>query len=111
MEQPILELVEGKGDDVGEKEITRSALDARHPLIVILEKGFPSIYKSPDEFLMHVLMVFSLDISPLTLSHHMGKRLFTHQQCLELNQIASEMSSEPWTAEQEQMVANLHFNS
>lgn len=87
----------------GEKEIARAALDMKHPLIVILENGFPPMYKPPGKYFEACAEGLLLMLAPWP--YHMEKRKITRQQCLELNDMAKTISTEPWTQEMEMMVA------
>ena len=84
----------------GEKEIARAALDARQPLIVILENGFPPLYKPPGKYFEACAEGLLLMLAPWP--YHMEKRTITRQQCLALNDMAAAISNEPWTRELEQ---------
>lgn len=83
----------------GEKEIARAALDARKPLVVILENGFPPMYKPPGQYFDACAEGRLLMLSPWP--YHMERRTITRSQCLALNQMARDLSSEPWTDELE----------
>lgn len=91
----------------GEKEIARAALDAGQPLIVILENGFPPLYKPPGKYFEACADGLLLMLAPW--QHHMDKRKITRQQCLALNDMALTISTEPWTEELEAMVAKGEF--
>lgn len=84
----------------GEKEIARAALDAKQPLIVILENGFPPLYKPPGKYFDACAEGLLLMLAPWP--YHMEKRTITRQQCLALNDMAAAISNEPWTQELEQ---------
>ena len=84
----------------GEKEIARAALDAKQPLIVILENGFPPLYKPPGKYFEACAEGLLLMLAPWP--YHMDKRTITRQQCLALNNMAAAISNEPWTQELEQ---------
>lgn len=86
----------------GEKEIARAALDAGIPLIVILENGFPPLYKPPGKYFEACAKGLLLMLAPWP--YHMEKRTITRQQCLALNEMAKAISTEPWTQELEQAV-------
>lgn len=83
----------------GEKEIARAALDAGVPLIVILENGFPPLYKPPGKYFEACAKGLLLMLAPWP--YHMEKRTITRQQCLALNDMASKVSTEAWTKELE----------
>lgn len=84
----------------GEKEIARAALDASQPLIVILENGFPPMYKPPGKYFEACAKGLLLMLAPWP--YHMERRTITRRQCLELNDMARGISTEPWTQELEQ---------
>lgn len=86
----------------GEKEIARAALDAGVPLIVILENGFPPLYKPPGKYFEACAKGLLLMLAPWP--YHMEKRNITRQQCLALNDMASKVSTEAWTKELEERV-------
>lgn len=83
----------------GEKEIARAVLDAGHPLIVILENGFPPFYKPPGKYFEACTRGLLLMLAPWP--YHMEKRTITRSQCLTLNDMAHSISDEPWTPELE----------
>lgn len=83
----------------GEREIARAALDAGVPLIVILENGFPPIYKPPGKYFEACCKGLLLMLAPW--AYHAGRRTITRSQCLELNDMAFRLSSEPWSKELE----------
>lgn len=84
---------------VGEKEIARAALDAGTPLIVILESGFPPMYKPPGIYFEACAKGLLLMLAPWP--YHMERRKISRQQCVELNEMAGAISSEMWTQELE----------
>lgn len=84
----------------GEREIARAALDAGLPLIVILENGFPPMYKPPGMYFEACAKGLLLMLTPWP--YHADRRAITRQQCLELNAMAQEISNVPWTIEQEE---------
>lgn len=84
----------------GEKEIARAALDAKQPLIVILENGFPPLYKPLGKYFEACAEGLLLMLAPWP--YHMEKRTITRQQCLALNDMAAAISNEPWTQDLEQ---------
>lgn len=84
----------------GEKEIARAVLDAKQPLIVILENGFPPLYKPPGKYFDACAEGLLLMLAPWP--YHMEKRTIMRQQCLALNDMAATISNEPWTQELEQ---------
>lgn len=86
----------------GEKEIARAALDAGHPLIVILENGFAPLYKPPGKYFDACAKGLLLMLAPWP--YHMEKRTITRSQCLALNSMAEAICNEPWTQELEAML-------
>lgn len=88
----------------GEKEIARAALDAQQPLIVILENGFPPMYKPPGKYFEACANGLLLMLAPW--QYHMEKRTITRQQCLMLNEMASTISTETWTQELENTLSH-----
>lgn len=89
----------------GEKEIARAALDAQHPLIVILENGFPPLYKPPGKYFDACAKGLLLMLAPW--SYHTERRTITREQCLALNNFAFEICDEPWTSDIEQRLLQL----
>lgn len=87
----------------GEKEIARAVLEAKQPLIVILENGFPPLYKPPGKYFDACAEGLLLMLAPWP--YHMERRTITRQQCLALNDMAAAISNEPWTQEQEQALS------
>ncbi|MCR5077766.1 MAG: hypothetical protein K6A82_07000 [Prevotella sp.] len=87
----------------GEKEIARAALDAGQPLIVILENGFPPLYKPPGKYFEACAKGLLLMLAPWP--YHTQRRTITRQQCLALNAMAAQVSTEPWTEELEKALA------
>lgn len=83
----------------GEKEIARAALDEGLPLIVILENGFPPLYKPPGKYFEACAKGLLLMLAPWP--YHTERRVITRQQCLALNDMAKNISTEPWTKEME----------
>lgn len=83
----------------GEREIARAALEAKMPLIVILENGFPPMYKPPGRYFDACADGVLLMLAPWP--YHTEKRVISRAQCLSLNAMAHEISSEPWTEELE----------
>ena len=70
----------------GEKQISRAALDAGLPLIVLLENGFPTHYKPPGTYFDACAAGRLLMLAPWP--HHSDKRTITRDQCLALNRFA-----------------------
>ena len=89
----------------GEKEIARAALDAQHPLIVILENGFPPLYKPPGKYFDACAKGLLLMLAPWP--YHSERRTITREQCLALNNFAFEICDEPWTSDKEQQLLQL----
>ena len=89
----------------GEKEIARAALDAQHPLIVILENGFPPLYKPPGKYFDACAKGLLLMLAPWP--YHTERRTITREQCLALNNFAFEICDEPWTSDKEQQLLQL----
>ncbi len=89
----------------GEKEIARAALDAQHPLIVILENGFPPLYKPPGKYFDACAKGLLLMLAPWP--YHTERRMITREQCLALNNFAFEICDEPWTSDKEQQLLQL----
>ena len=87
----------------GEKQIARAALDASLPLIVILENGFPPMYKPPGKYFEACANGLLLMLAPWP--HHNERRTITRTQCLQLNEMAKAISTEPWTPELEAMMS------
>lgn len=83
----------------GEKEIARAVLDAGQPLVVILENGFPPLYKPPGKYFEACARGLLLMLAPWP--YHMEKRKISRSQCLQLNSMAQDISDEPWTLEME----------
>lgn len=83
----------------GEKKVARDALDAGVPLVVILENGFPPMYKPPGKYFEACAKGLLLMLAPWP--YHMEKRKITRTQCLELNDMAYRLSTEPWSLELE----------
>lgn len=86
----------------GEKEVARAALDAGVPLVVILENGFPPMYKPPGKYFEACAKGQLLMLAPWP--YHMERRTITRTQCLALNDMACHLSTEPWTPELEEMM-------
>ena len=84
----------------GEKEIARAAIEAGVPLVVILENGFPPLYKPPGRYFEACAEGRLLMLAPWP--YHMEKRPLTRQQCLQLNAMAHELSTEPWGRQKEE---------
>lgn len=83
----------------GEKEIARAALDAKQPLIVILENGFPPLYKPPGKYFEACAAGLLLMLAPWP--YHTERRTISRWQCNALNGYAAEIATEPWTVQME----------
>ena len=83
----------------GEREIARAALDAGVPLIVILENAFAPLYKPPGKYFEACAKGLLLMLAPWP--YHMERRTISRDQCLALNAMAYELSTEPWTQDLE----------
>lgn len=83
----------------GEKEIARAVLDARLPLIVVLENGFPPMYKPPGKYFDACAAGRLLMLAPWP--YHTDRRRITRWQCDELNAMAAAISTDPWDADSE----------
>lgn len=79
----------------GEKEIARAILDAKRPLITIIEKGFPPMYKPPGKYFTACAEGLLLMLAPWP--YHMERRTITRTQCLALNDMARSLSTDPWS--------------
>ena len=88
----------------GEKEVARAALDAGVPLVVILENGFSPMYKPPGKYFEACANGLLLMLAPW--QYHMERRTITRAQCLELNDMAYSLCTEPWTPELEEQIKN-----
>jgi len=79
----------------GEKQIARAALQADLPLIVILENGFPPLYKPPKSCFDACAAGRLLMLAPWP--HHTDRRTLTRSQCLTLNRFAEQITQEDHT--------------
>lgn len=86
----------------GEKEIARAILAAGLPLIVILENGFPPLYKPPGRYFEACADGSLLMLAPWP--HHTDHRTITRQQCLALNEMAASICTDLWTPEMERQL-------
>ena len=84
----------------GEKKIATAALQAKVPLIVLLENGFKPLYKPSGKYFDACADGLLLILAPWP--YHMEKRKITRAQCDALNAMAAAVSSEPWTREMEE---------
>lgn len=75
----------------GEKQIARAALAEGLPLVVLLENGFPPIYKPPKNYFDACAEGWLLMMSPW--EYHAGRRTITREQCLALNTYAKKFST------------------
>jgi len=75
----------------GEKEIARAALEAEKPLIVLLENGFPPLYKPPGRYFDACASGRLLMVAPFP--YHSRKHTITREQCLTLNQWAKAIAA------------------
>ncbi len=71
----------------GEKEVARAVMDARRPLIVLLENGFPPCYKPPGRYFDACAEGRLLMLAPFP--HHRRKQPITRETCLALNEWAA----------------------
>ena len=67
----------------GEKEIAHAALAAGRPLIVLLENGFPPLYKPPGRYFQACADGRLLMVAPFP--YHRQRPTITREQCLTLN--------------------------
>lgn len=72
----------------GEKRIARAALNAERSLIVLLENGFPPLYKPPGRYFEACAAGQLLMLAPWP--YHSDKRTISRDQCLALNAYAKE---------------------
>lgn len=75
----------------GEKQIARAALEAELPLVVLLENGFPPLYKPPKRYFEACAQGRLLMLAPWP--YHSQKRVITREQCLALNGFAARLAS------------------
>lgn len=71
----------------GEKQIARAALEARVPLIVLLENGFAPLYKPPKKYFEACSAGRPLMLAPWP--HHDARQSITRAQCLALNDFSA----------------------
>lgn len=76
----------------GEKQIARAAMGEGLPLMVLLENGFPPLYKSPRAYFEACVEGRLLMLAPWP--HHAGRRAITREQCLALNVLAKRLPTE-----------------
>ena len=84
----------------GEKEIARAALEEKLPLIVLLENGFPPLYKPPGQYFDACCEGRLLMLAPWAFHHE--SRTISREQCQVLNSMSAALSNEVWTAAFEQ---------
>lgn len=77
---------------LGEKQIARAALEAGFPLVVLLENGFPEFYKPPAQYFSACENGSLLMLAPWP--YHSEKRMISREQCLALNTLSRQLSSE-----------------
>ncbi len=82
----------------GEKQIARAAREAGLPLIVLLENGFPPLYKPPKNYFDACAEGRLLMLAPWP--YHQDRRTITRAQCLALNAWAKQLETGPGTAPQ-----------
>ena len=90
----------------GEKEIARACLDASLPLIVVLENGFPPLYKPPGRYFEACANGSLLMLAPWP--YHTEHHTITRQQCMMLNEMATSISTDLWTPEMERQLLSDH---
>ena len=90
----------------GEKEIARACLDASLPLIVVLENGFPPLYKPPGRYFEACANGSLLMLAPWP--YHTEHHTITRQQCMMLNEMATSISTDLWTPEMEWQLLSDH---
>ena len=84
----------------GEKEIARAALEEKLPLIVLLENGFPPLYKPPGQYFDACCEGRLLMLAPW--AYHHERRTISREQCQALNSMSAALSNEAWTTAFEQ---------
>ena len=84
----------------GEKEIARAALEEKLPLIVLLENGFPPLYKPPGQYFDACCEGRLLMLAPW--AYHHERRTITRELCRSLNAMSAALCNEPWTVADEQ---------
>ena len=75
----------------GEKQIARAAPEATLPLVVLLENGFPPLYKPPKRYFEACAEGHLLRLAPWP--YHSQTRPITRAQCLALNGFAARLAS------------------
>lgn len=76
----------------GEKRIARAAMEEGLPLVVLLENGFPPLYKPPKAYFEACAQGHLLMLAPWP--HHAGRCAITRERCLALNALAKRLSTE-----------------
>ena len=76
----------------GEKRIARAAMEEGLPLVVLLENGFPPLYKPPKAYFEACAQGRLLMLAPWP--HHAGRCAITRERCLALNALAKRLSTE-----------------
>ncbi len=76
----------------GEKQIARAAMEEGLPLVVLLENGFPPLYKPPRVYFEACARGHLLMLAPWP--HHAGRWAITRERCLALNALAKRLSTE-----------------
>ena len=76
----------------GEKRIARAAMEEGLPLVVLLENGFPPLYKPPKAYSEACAQGRLLMLAPWP--HHAGRWAITRERCLALNALAKRLSTE-----------------
>lgn len=76
----------------GEKQIARAAMEEGLPLVVLLENGFPPLYKPPKAYFEACAQGRLLMLAPWP--HHAGRCAITRERCLALNALAKRLSTE-----------------
>lgn len=88
---------------LGEKQVARAAMEEGIPLVVLLHKDFPPLYKPPGKYFEacakgRLLLLASQCPSTTTYQTEAYKektrKTITRQQCLELNEMAQKLSTE-----------------
>jgi hypothetical protein len=73
----------------GEKQIATAILETRHPLIILLLKGFPPFFKPHPRYLMACAEGRLLMLSPYPWQNEKIENM--RQRCLQLNELAAEI--------------------
>ena len=76
----------------GEKRIARAAMEEGLPLVVLLENGFPPLYKPPKAYFEACAQGRLLMLAPWP--HHAERCAITRERCLVLNALAKRLSTE-----------------